>query len=269
MKALAKRSVLTAFILSVMAPCSGLLYMHKPVRALVCLLFILAAVTAAVSADLLASWEGLLGCLAVGGAGWLYALLNSLLLARKGLTPDEAQHDMGPWIVAYLALSFVVVWMAQRPEYTGYRVTGDTMSPTLVPGDYVLTRRAGILHNALVPGDLVLAFNEGGDGNVYIRRLAAVGGDVLEIHDGVLRRNGTDTDIRLDALPGGVLSAMVPERAVLLTADAGKGSLHNQWTPQSHIRARLLYIYWSEDFSRLGDIKDIAPSEEKSGNPER
>lgn len=254
MKAFTKRSVLTAFILSVMAPCSGLLYMHKPVRALVCLLFILAAVVAAVSADLLASWEGLLGCLAVSGAAWLAALLNSLLLARKGLTPEEAQHDMGPWIVAYLALAFVVVWMAQRPEYTGYRVTGEAMSPTLVPGDYVLTRRARVLHDALVPGDLVIAFDESGDGNVYIRRLAAVGGDVLEIHDGALRRNGTDTDIRLHALPGGVHSVMVPDHTVLLTADSGNGPLHNQWTPQSHIRARLLYIYWSTDFSRLGDI---------------
>ena len=271
MKALAKRSVLTAFILSVMAPCSGLLYMHKPVRALVCLCFVLAAVTAAVSADLLASWEGLLGCLAVGGAAWLYALLNSLALARKGLTPDEAQHDMGPWIVAYLALSFVVVWMAQRPEYTGYRVAGESMSPTLVSGDYVLARRASVLHDALVPGDLVLVLNEHGesDGNVYIRRLAAVSGDVLEIHDGVLRRNGMETNIRLDALPDGSHSVVVPDHAVLLTADSGEGALHNQWVSQSHIRARLLYIYWSPELSRLGDIKDMMPNGEKSGSPER
>ena len=46
MEARAKRSVLTAFLLSVLAPCSGLLYVHRPVRALVCLLFLLAAVTA-------------------------------------------------------------------------------------------------------------------------------------------------------------------------------------------------------------------------------
>ena len=65
MEARAKRSVLTAFLLSVLAPCSGLLYVHRPVRALVCLLFLLAAVTAATNVELLASWKGLLGCLAV------------------------------------------------------------------------------------------------------------------------------------------------------------------------------------------------------------
>lgn len=261
MKALAKRSVLTAFILSVMAPCSGLLYMHKPVRALVCLFFVLAAVAAAVSADLLASWEGLLACLAVGGAAWLYALLNSLLLARRGLTPEEAQHDMGPWLVAYLALSFMVLWLAQRPDYTGYRVTGETMSPTLVPGDYVLTRRMDVQHDTPVPGELVVVLNEdgeNGDGKMYIRRLAAVGGDVLEIREGVLRRNGTDTDIRLESLPDGEHSMVVPARTALLTADSGKGALHNQWAPYSHIRARLLYIYWSTVLSRLGAIKDMA-----------
>lgn len=263
MKGHAKRSVLTAFILSVMAPCSGLLYMHKPVRALVCLFFVLAAVAAAVSADLLASWEGLLGCLAVSGAAWLYALLSSVLLARKGLPPDEAQHDMGPWIVAYLALAFMLIWLAQRPEYTGYRVTGETMSPTLVPGDYVLTRRVSVDNGMLTPGDLVLVRDGNGDGDVYIRRLAAVGGDVLEIHGGIVRRNGTDTDIRLDSLPDGAHSVVVPEHAVFLTADSREGLLHSQWVPQNHIRARLLYIYWSADMFRLGNIKGIAPTEEK------
>lgn len=259
MEARAKRSVLTAFLLSVLAPCSGLLYVHRPVRALVCLLFLLAAVAAATSVDLLASWDAMLVCLAVGGAAWLYALLASLLLARKGLTLDEARHDIGPWIVAYLALFFLLAWVADRPGYTGYRVTGEDMEPALAPGDYVLTRRVDTQDEAPRPGELVVYVDEGGDGQAYIRRLAAVGGDVLDIRNGMLRRNGTDTDIRLDALPGGVPALVVPAQGVLLTADSGEGPWHNRLAPESHVRSRLLYIYWSADLSRLGKVGDAAP----------
>lgn len=141
MEARAKRSVLTAFLLSVLAPCSGLLYVHRPRARLG---------VSAVSAGggdggdqrrIVGLVEGDVGCLAVGGAAWLYALLASLLLAREGLAPDEARHDIGPWIVAYLALSFILAWVGDRPGYTGYRVTGEAMEPALVPGDYVLARR--------------------------------------------------------------------------------------------------------------------------------
>lgn len=264
MEARAKRSVQTAFLLSVLAPCSGLLYVHRPVRALVCLLFLLAAVTAATSVELLASWKGMLGCLAVGGAAWLYALLASLLLAREGLAPDEARHDIGPWIVAYLALSFILAWVGDRPGYTGYRVTGEAMEPALVPGDYVLARRVDARDEAPRPGDLVVYVDEGGDGRAYIRRLAAVGGDVLDIGNGILRRNGSDTDIRLDALPGGVPALVVPEQDVLLTADSGEGPWHNRLAPENLVRSRLLYIYWSADLSRLGEIDAAAPLAGKS-----
>lgn len=254
MEARAKRSVLTAFLLSVLAPCSGLLYVHKPVHALVCLLFLLAAVAAATRAALLASWEGLLGCLAVGAVVWFYALLASLVLARKGLEADEARHDIGPWIVAYLALSFVLVWVADRPGYTGYRVSGDVMAPALLPGDYVLGRRIEGAADAPRPGELVVCLDDRGDGRVSLRRVSAVPGDVLEIRDGFLVRNGADTGTRLTALPDGAPTLVVPPHTVLLTADGGAGLWHNRLVPEQAIRSRLLYVYWSDDLSRLGDV---------------
>lgn len=259
MEVRAKRSVLTAFLLSLLAPCSGLLYIHKPLRALICLLFLLAAVAAATRVDLLASWKGMLGCLAVGAIAWLYALLSSMWLARRGLTDDEARHDIGPWIVAYLALSLILAWMPDRSAYTGYRMAGEVMEPALKSGDYVLSRRISGGDDAPRQGELVVYLDEQGDGLAYIRRVAAVAGDVLDLRDGVLRRNGADTDIRLDALPDGASALVVPPRTVLLTADSGDGLWHNQLAPEANIRSRLLYIYWSADLSRLGDVERATP----------
>lgn len=259
MEARAKRSVLTAFLLSLLAPCSGLLYVHRPVRTLVCLLFLLAAVAAATRVDLLASWRGLLGCLAVGTAVWLYALLSSMWLARKGLAPAEARHDIGPWVVAYLALSFMLAWVADSPDYTGYRVTGGDMAPALEPGDYVMARQLRGGDDTLRQGELVVCPDEEGDGLACIRRVAGVAGDVLDIRAGTLRRNGSDTDIRLDFLPGEAAALVVPPRAVFLTADSGEGTWHNRLAPESKIRSRLLYIYWSADLTRLGNVESASP----------
>lgn len=263
MEGRAKRNILTAFLLSVLAPCSGLLYVHKPVRALVCALILLAVALSVAQLDLLLYWEGLLGVLAVGGGGWVYATLSSILLARKGLPVLEAQHDIGPWVVAYLLLSFVGAWAMHIPAYHGYAVDSEAMAPTLEPGDYVLGRAlAGPAHqnfsatiDGLRIGDLIVYQDAMGDGRNYIRRLGAMPGDVLEVRAGRLYRNNVEQQgVALKELPGGTATWVTPSRTVLLLADDPSASWHGKAVPLDNIATRLLYIYWSGDLARLGPL---------------
>lgn len=264
MEGLAKRNILTAFLLSILAPCSGLLYVHKPVRALVCALLLFGAAVSAMQLDLLNYWEGLLGILAVGGAVWVYATLSSMLLARKGLAAGEAQHDIGPWVVAYLVLSLAGSWAMRQPPYHGYAVFSEAMAPTLMPGDYVLGR--SLLHlnrqgepsstEALRIGDLVVYRDAMGDGINYIRRVGAMAGDVLELRNGqVYRNNAVQEHVILTGLPGGGTSWVVPPRTVLLLADDPTAAWHGKAVSLDAVSTRLLYIYWSGDWTRLGTLE--------------
>lgn len=263
MEGRAKRSILTAFLLSVLAPCSGLLYVHKPVRALVCALILLAAAVSVTQWDLLRYWEGLLGVLAVGGMVWLYATLSSMLLARKGLPVQEAQHDIGPWVVAYLLFSFVGAWVMRLPAYHGYAVFSEAMAPTLEPGDYVLGRAlidparrdSAANSDVLRVGDLVVYQDAMGDGRNYIRRVGAMPGDVLELRAGSLYRNNAEQKgVALKELPGGADAWVVPSRTVLLLAGDPSAAWHGKAVPLDDVATRLLYIYWSGELARLGSL---------------
>lgn len=254
MEARARRSVLSAFLLGVLLPGSGLLYVHKPLRALLCALCFFGTAAAAAALDLLADFHGLLACLGLAGAVWLYALLASMLLARKGLTPENAQHDIGPWIAAFLLLVYVTVWLADTSGYTGYAVSEQAMSPVLEPGDYALGRRTDRNYTPAV-GDLVVFTDRRGDGRTYIRRVAAVSGDVVEMRNGLLFRNGgEEKGVALAGLPGGVSSLVVPEHSVLLAAQDAAAAWNGSMAPVDALSARLLYIYWSAQRERLGAL---------------
>ena len=68
-------------------------------------------------------------------------------------------------------------------------VSGDSMSPTLMDGDFVIYSR---MHSEYHPGDIVSIRVASGD--YYVKRVIAVGGDLVDLRDGRLFVNGTELD---------------------------------------------------------------------------
>lgn len=64
-------------------------------------------------------------------------------------------------------------------------VGGDSMSPTLMDGDFVLYSR---MQTRYQPGDIVSIRVPSGE--YYVKRVVAVGGDVVDLEDGQLLVNG-------------------------------------------------------------------------------
>ena len=64
-------------------------------------------------------------------------------------------------------------------------VSGDSMSPTLMDGDFVVYSRMIAQYR---PGDIVSIRVASGD--YYVKRVVATGGDVVDLRDGVLYVNG-------------------------------------------------------------------------------
>ena len=246
-----KRSILTAFFLSILLPGSGLLYMHKPFAALLSALCFLAVTAAVVVLDLLADFQGVAICLGIVGAVWLCTLVVSLFLARRGLSPESAQHDIGPWIAAFLLVMYISAGLIDTSAYTGYAVSAATVPSALKEGDYVLGRRIDREHPP-VAGELVVFTDYQGDGRRHIQQVIAVEGDVLELQDGRLLRNGLMEEVSLAELPGGVSSLVVPPRSVMVADSMGGERVRPLILPTGLLSSRLLYIYWSSDFKRLG-----------------
>lgn len=72
-------------------------------------------------------------------------------------------------------------WLA-RSAIGRVEVVGDSMRPTLEPGDRLLVRRTGRRAGDLLPGDLVAVADPRQPGRVVVKRLVAVGPAGLEVH---------------------------------------------------------------------------------------
>lgn len=74
-----------------------------------------------------------------------------------------------------------------------YRVVGDSMAPTLSVGEYVLVDRLGVPPDGYEIGDLVAFRAPTGwetAGEVLVKRVVGLPGDVITIYEGELHRNG-------------------------------------------------------------------------------
>lgn len=98
------------------------------------------------------------------------------------------------------------------------RVAGRSMAPTLAPGDLLAPwPRAGGARR----GDLVVMAR---DGVRYVKRVAGVQGDVIELEAGQLRVNGTALDGR-DPEPGALVARWtVPAGHLFVVGDNPQGS---------------------------------------------
>jgi signal peptidase I len=74
-----------------------------------------------------------------------------------------------------------------------YRVVGDSMAPALTPGSFVLVDRLGSPPDGYLIGDLVAFQAPAGwetAGEVLVKRVVGLPGEVIAIYEGELHRNG-------------------------------------------------------------------------------
>jgi len=245
-----KRSVLTAFCLSVLIPFGGLFYVHRVLDGLLCTLMTVGILIMAQCFELFHSFQTMIVCLGLMALLWFRSLVVALFRARCGLTPEEAQHDIGPWVAAWL----LVLHLA--PDVAGfdvglYGVRDQSMEPVLKQGEFALGTRT--FSSTSLTGRLVVL--EGENGQLLIRKVLAVSGDVLEARGRVLFRNGQKVGpLPEGGLPGLALIWQVPDRSVYVMAENSmpSGQSVGQVVALHSLRACLLHLCWSGDISRLG-----------------
>lgn len=104
-----KRSAWAALLMSIPGAFLGLglLYAHRPVKAVVCALIVLCVYVAWAQFGAFDSFSGLAISLGLFILIWLYSILAAVWHARRGLSVEEARRDMGWWIVCWAILTLV------------------------------------------------------------------------------------------------------------------------------------------------------------------
>jgi signal peptidase I len=148
-------------------------------------------------AGLLAVILTLVGGLAAAPKLMLVGLVAAVVVMLGALVdtararPAPGKPPLAPWLVvgsvAGVALGANLLLRAALLE--NFQMPSGSMMPTLVPGDRFLIKKIGA---SVERGDIVVFSHPTKPGTDYVKRVIAVGGDHVEMREGVIVLNGKE-----------------------------------------------------------------------------
>ena len=115
----------------------------------------------------------------------------------RGESPTRSKKRVSRtsrWIIevaVIVAAAFVLAFLVQQFLVKPYVIPSPSMEPTLMEGDRVLVNRLAYRFHEPHRGDVFVFYPPGRPGSdPFIKRVVAVAGDTVAVHDGYLYLNG-------------------------------------------------------------------------------
>ena len=146
--------------------------------------------------------------------------------------------------------------------FEAFALPSEGMAETLMPGDRLLADKLWYRHQSLRHGDVIVFWGEGPGGVVFVQRVIGLPGDVIELRDKVVYRNGQPLDEPYvthewaDRWSAGVARpetlnlppTTVPAGELFLLGDnrwRSADSRHRGTVPVDDVIGRVMTVYWS------------------------
>jgi signal peptidase I len=154
----------------------------------------------------------------------------------------------------------VIYLFIMRP----FEVSGDSMFPTFHNGEYVLTNLISLRFEELKRGDVIVFRAPVDREKDFIKRIIAVGGDVIEVRDGFVYVNGSildesaylSSDVRTQG--GSFLrngqKITVPQGMLIVMGDNRAQSLDSrEWgfLKKEDVIGKSFFVYWPPQKARM------------------
>lgn len=272
-----KKSPGAAFAFSLFAPGFGYLYVLRPVRAA---LFVGAffALTASFFTGIAGrTFASLCGLLAIAIPLVIFSVIDAVMIADR---PHLRNRWYGRW---YVVLALVVAYqltalplLQSVQVLKSFRIPTASMEPTIRVGERIVASMQRDPRRPFRRNDLIIISPPDALATVMIKRIVALPGDTIAIHDKVVLLNGqrsrepwaihTDPtlgDERSDALLRArdqLAPFVVPSGSLFVMGDNRDRSNDSRFVgpvPVSFVRGTPLYVYWSPDRSRIGRRLDV------------
>ncbi len=222
------------------------------------------------------------------------ALGDAAVLARRVGTVPLTRFNRW-WVYLSLIVLALVLWegpisiLQEYKTVTPYRISSESMLPTLVPGDYVLAARDYYKRHDPEAGEIAVYSSPADKSLDYIKRVVGTPGHRVALRANVLlidgKAAGTVADARanpdaddieiVETAPnanrysvllsprGSQYSTMperlVPEGQIFVLGDNRDRSVDSRvpshgLVPRGALKDKLVIIYWSQDWRRIGTI---------------
>lgn len=222
---------------------------------------------------------GLLAGIAVALAFQIFVITEAAVRAHK--LGSVRLKPFNRWYIylAVICLSNFVVWpladegrKAAGYGCRNYRIPSGAMKPALVPGDHIVVQLGTYEAGDLRFGDVIVFEYPEDPTKDFVKRVIALGGQVIEIRDKTVIIDGKTlnepytvfTSSRIipgDRIPRDNLPpTRIPDGTVFVMGDNRDESHDSRFwgpVPANVIRGKVLYVYWSKDYDRIG--KSIGP----------
>jgi len=170
---------------------------------------------------------------------------------------DELRADLAEWFRTLLSASLYAVLLITFVGQVA-RVEGSSMEPTLHDQDrLVVNKLAYRLHQPQV-GDIVMHYYPKDPDLTFVKRLIAGPGDIIEIRNGVVYRNGErvrDDYVRADNRSYENQPAeRVPAGHYFVMGDNRRNSLDSrtwEWLPEKYILGKVEMRWWPLDQAQI------------------
>jgi signal peptidase I len=262
------RTGLTAFLLSFLTPGLGQVYNGQLLKSIFGFGGLLALLLLSTAVGLTHTLSGLIVHIAVFLFGYVLlaseAAFRAIQQVRTGLRPI---HTWRSYLVGASLLLIAVFALPGNvpdriPGVRAYKMTAESMLPTLDSDDRIVADMNYYRSHAPQRGE-VIVFVEPTNNVLYIKRISAIGGDVVSLRGHGLQINGTvvsEPYAKYEPGEGRAESgdfgpATIPADRYFTLGDNRDHSYDSRYwgsIARDRILGKALYIYWSKDKSRIG-----------------
>lgn len=271
-----KRRPTLAFILSLLVPGLGHVYVGLPLLGVSALLIVYLFLVVSNWA-LFGAFATVVVFLVLFVVLRLAIAVHAALRAKRvgvvALRPYQRWYVYFVLLIAVQAVAFFVLPQVVRSvsRYHTYSIPATSMEPTLEIGDRIVVDMRSYRTTPPKRGDVIVFRFPADPTRDMVKRCVAVPGDTIQIVDKEVRLNGqplteefaVHRDPRvIGAYAPGSLSSRdncdpitVPEKAYYCLGDNRDMSSDSRfwgWVMEEHLRGRALFVHWSDNLSRIG-----------------
>ncbi len=211
------------------------------------------------------------GCLLIYLGAAIWAAVDARHIAQALSGQNYTLRDYNHLAVYVLLLltsvpySIGLAFFLRANVTEAFLIPSSSMSPTLVPGDRILTNKLNISTHTFHRGEVIVFRNPENRHQNFVKRIVGLPGDSVEIKDGELlindepQQQGSDADNGARGKPLTLSAQTVPAGSYFVLGDnrnLSHDSRNFGFLSHGEITGVVTYLYWpANSWSRFGAVK--------------